>query len=293
MIVKLCTWKGATCPAGKLIAYINRDQDVSHPADFELYFNTRQPTPWGAITTLEANHRYRTSRQKVCLYHEILSFSPEDSGFFEQNPKALEDLAQKYIMLRGGNDCIAYAKPHFDRHPHIHIVLSPVPYRDSSRTLRLCDRDFYQLREDLERYQVERYPSLSSVVFLNRNPQQKKDIAKTQAHQRSERNYHRQKRTNDKGYKAKLVEEIGKAYEASISREEFHSRVLSIEGVELNSRPRDASINGIKYGNKTLRWKTVGVSKEQLAQLDELEHSIIAQRIKELSKNKKRIERSR
>ena len=96
-------------------------------------------------------------RNGVVLYHEILSFHPEDRE--RLTPALLEDLARQWLALRAPQ-ALAYGRVHYDRgHVHVHLLLSANGVH-SPRRIRLSRAAFGRAKRELERYQIEHYPQL-------------------------------------------------------------------------------------------------------------------------------------
>jgi len=93
----------------------------------------------------------------VAMYHEIIAFSELDQGTLLQYPHIMEDLAREYLHRRTTGLAIAY--PHFDKHPHVHILLSQNQYH-SSKSIRISQTRFSKLKKEIEQIQQERYPEL-------------------------------------------------------------------------------------------------------------------------------------
>ncbi len=103
---------------------------------------------------------YRHLRQRKngnALYHEILSFSPEDRPHL--TPAILEDLTRHYIQLRCP-DALVYARAHLDTdHPHVHLLIS-ANNLGAVRPHRLSRTAFGRAKQELEQYQKKHYPQI-------------------------------------------------------------------------------------------------------------------------------------
>jgi hypothetical protein len=69
----------------------------------------------------------------------------------------MEDLTREYLQRRTTGLAMAY--PHFDKHPHVHILLSQNDYQ-SSKSIRISKSKFSKIKREIERIQAERYPEL-------------------------------------------------------------------------------------------------------------------------------------
>lgn len=110
-------------------------------------------------------HRLPTRRNGNILYHEILSFSPEDRD--EATPAVLEDLTRRYLELRAPRS-LAYAQAHFDTDcPHVHILISANEI-GSSRRQRLTRQQFGQIKHTMETLQRQLYPELQHSLAVTK-----------------------------------------------------------------------------------------------------------------------------
>lgn len=116
------------------------------------------------IQAFQENLSYQAPRKNGNIaYHSILSFHEKDQTNLSK--KVIIDLVHQYIKLRGMNT-LYFGQLHQDQdHPHIHLLHTANQYK-SSKATRLSRTNFYQLRADLEAYQVLNYPQLQhSLVY--------------------------------------------------------------------------------------------------------------------------------
>ena len=198
MVIKTLRWK--TRGFNRLADYIGkegRDEDET----FRVLHNLR---PSRNLTGLAgqfwAQDVYRKVRKNgVVVYHEIMSFKRGE----EVSLDALEDLAREYIELRAPN-ALVYAEPHFDTdHVHIHFMISGSEF-ESSKTLRLNNDEFMQVRREIEGYQKEHYPELKSLVYQDRYRER---IEELEAIQKSKADRHLEReQTPEEAYLADIPE---------------------------------------------------------------------------------------
>lgn len=153
----------------RLINYIHNDHGRPSSAfTFDLCHNLRSVNRDEIIQEFKQNAQLKKARKNgTTLYHDILSFSPKDRKHLTLDK--LYDLSMKYVELRGTTG-ICFAKPHVHQdHLHVHFCFSGNQYQ-SEKSLRLTMKQFYQVREDLEKYQIKEYPELShSLVYLDKS----------------------------------------------------------------------------------------------------------------------------
>lgn len=150
----------------RLINYIYDDQGRHDPRlDFDLCHNLRSYSKTEIITEFQENAKLKKRRANGTeLYHDILSFGPKDQQYLTLDK--IYDLSRKYVELRGDKG-LCLAKPHLHQdHLHVHFCFSGNQYQ-SSKALRLTMMEFYQVRKELEEYQIQCFPELSnSLVYL-------------------------------------------------------------------------------------------------------------------------------
>ncbi len=153
----------------RLINYIYNDHGRSNPEiTFDLCHNLRSIDKEEIISEFKENAQLKKKRKNgTSLYHDILSFSPKDRKHLTLDK--LYDLSLKYIELRGAAG-ICFAKPHVHQdHLHVHFCFSGNQYQ-SEKALRMTMREFYQVREDLEKYQIKEYSELAhSLVYIKKS----------------------------------------------------------------------------------------------------------------------------
>ena len=106
----------------------------------------------------ENDDRYRKRKRidSVFAYHEIMSFHPEDAKHL--TPEIFHDLCAAYVRERAP-DSIALAVAHYDEHPHIHLVISGIEYRDGKAS-RITKKVFGDIKLKMQEIVRERYPQI-------------------------------------------------------------------------------------------------------------------------------------
>lgn len=260
MIIKTSRYR--TRKFRHLVTYIMSDRGrVRSDETFTIRHNLRSNEADGIVREFIENDTYRRKRKNgVVLYHEILSYSPKDAKNLDLT--ILEDIAQKFIELRGDR-ALCLAKPHIEnKNVHIHFCFSGTEYH-SPKVLRLDNVAFKQLRIDIENYQQEKYPELSdSIVYLNK--WQKEQVIEQEGLKMSDPEYQLKKRTGKKSDKEEVNELVQEAFSGSTSRDDFFQKLLE-QGLELYKYRN--KVNGLLWNGRKYRFRTLNISEKQLAQL--------------------------
>jgi len=267
----------------QLVDYILHDKgriDESH--SFTVFHNLRSSSQNDIIREFMENDEYRKKRHRgVVLYHEILSFHPDDKANLDL--ETLEDISRKFIELRGKH-ALCIAKPHIENsNVHIHFCFSGTEYK-SSKTLRLDNHDFKEIRMDLERYQ-QKFPGLnSSLVYLNR--WQKNRLLEKENIKTLENEFQLKKRTGKPSKKDIVRELVHSCYMQSAGKEDFFQKLVD-KGLELY-KYRD-KINGLKDADgRKYRFSSLLLKEQEFALLEKN-----ADRMMELQRTQKHKEKDR
>ena len=253
MIVKTIRIK--TKDFARLANYIEDDKGRSQdnsPFDknFRVFHNVQTPSVEGAIAALKANDKYRKVRKGgVVLYHEVLSFSPKNKAHITQ--AMVEDLAYKYISIRAKNG-VCFAKPHVhEKHIHVHFLFSGVEL-ESSRTLRMDNSKFKEIRLEIERYQLK-YPELKhSIVYLNKEKRREKSNVKDKEFQAKKR----LKKEGKISQKERVYQLLQEAISKSDTLDDFYKNVEK-QGLKIYSRGKNKRTGIILETGKKYRFSTV------------------------------------
>lgn len=263
MILRTLRWKRPHFR--QLIEYILDDKgraenDDSFALTHNLYSETNDIA--GLVAEYKQQDTFRIRRKNgVILYHEILSFSPDDSPFITL--AKLENIAQAYINIRNSKG-ICIAKPHINEaHPHIHFCWHGTEL-NSAKTLRMDNIEFKRVRIEMEKYQQQHFPELThSLVYLDRVKEKSKKV-KPQTNQR---------RANEGWLKNKgvpldkeaLKTRVNEWFNKSQSLSHFH-QLLEADNIELYTYRE--KVCGVKTHRK-YRFSTLGIDKERLLQLED------------------------
>lgn len=253
----------------KMMKYV---ADSEKSPDIEpIYWNIPLQTEKGALDAFHKQDKLLKKRSNGNrLLHDILSFSPEDSQHLSH--AKLRTLCMEYLRVRAGKN-IAFAQIHQDKkHFHIHIIISPNEYA-SSKVTTFTRKEYFQIREDIERYQKKHFPELeNSIVFLNERKRQRTI---------SDKEFQLQKRTGKTNTKASLKIELQTIFENAQSKDEFYSMILSSSS-DFEIYTYRGKNRGILFEGKKYTFRTLGISKDMLATLENREMSEIDKRLKAL-----------
>lgn len=148
----------------QLLRYINEPEQKGRQAVLHNLRSAFDYLPQIEAEFLEnARHIRNQPKNGVVLYHEIIAIAEADRE--KVTEEMLIDLTREYLQRRAPN-ALAYAKAQFNTEsPHVHILISGNQI-ESGKKLRLERKEFEQIKRELERYQIEKYPQLShSIVY--------------------------------------------------------------------------------------------------------------------------------
>lgn len=264
----------------QLVEYVLLDNNPEKNPfeDFVILQNIHTIDPKKIHKEFLAQDKYRKKRENgICYHHTLMSFNPKDSPFLTND--ILEDLAKQYIKIRGIEDALVLAKHHQEKdHLHVHFLISATRYK-SSKSIRINNQDYYQVRRDIETYQVEHYPQLKSIVYLDkpRKQSRKKDSDRVQS-KRNEFQMKARLQGKEPTKKEILNQRVSEILAQSKSPKEFLLTLKSEPDFELYQYR--GKITGIIYQNKKYRFTTFGIAKEELQKLRETH-----QRMRSIRKN--------
>lgn len=269
MIVKtLRIGHGSKYRIKSLVKYVLQDNDPDkNPMESFLILNHIKTLDFSKIhKEFLTQDTYRKKRNNgISYYHEILSFSAKSKPHLTLDK--IEDLTNKYLELRQGNQAVALGALHEEKdHLHIHLILSATKYK-SNESLRLSRNDFIQVRQDLEIYQIEKYPELNdSIVYHGKEKKlyNKKEIDKNKRAQ----NEFQMKTRLDKNEPTKkqiLHIRVSEILKTSKTPKEFLMTLKNENDFDLYEYR--GKITGIIFEEKKYRFSTFGIDKNELQKL--------------------------
>ncbi len=237
------------------------------PSPVKVFHNVHSIEPDKVAQEMRLHDKtYRKKRKGgVCIFHEILSFHPSDREKLLNNPAILEDIATKFISLRGERAQVV-AGIHTDKkHVHIHCTFGAVEYK-SSKSLRISKARFKSIKKELELYQVQKYPELkASVCFLNKK--QKERILKQEFPDLlvGEKEQQLKKRTGKKTDKETVSEMVKNLYLESKSQDDFFHKIIE---AGLSVYKYRNKVNGVYYKSYRYRFRTLSLTDEHIRLLE-------------------------
>jgi hypothetical protein len=253
VIVKIKSYK--TPRFFKLLDYIMEKKEKflnREGKSFVILHNVRGKGIEEWAKQFKKNEEYRVNKRKnqVYLTQEIISFHNEEHVSLEK----MEDIAREYIRQRNPNGMYV-AVPHFDKQYHIHICAAAIEYR-TGKSLRMSKGQFQKLKQNIQRYQLEKYPELSKSVVRHGS---KKSPAL------SDKEFQLKLRTGRETNKETLIGILKTCYKKANSKESFFELAQEC-GLEIYSR--GGRISGVHFANKKFRLKRIGFTEERLDELN-------------------------
>jgi hypothetical protein len=143
-----------------LLSYILKEQNEK-PQIITHNLHTVDPLISAREFLENETYRVTTRSDQVTMYHEILSFSNQDTQ--KIYPEMLEDIGRKYIELRG-NEGVYFGAVHKDRdHIHLHFCVSGTKLY-TGIAMRLSKENLKELKINLQEYQKQKYPELEKSI---------------------------------------------------------------------------------------------------------------------------------
>lgn len=255
MFVKSTGIKGG---GKRLLEYISRPDAVLKQDDKVLYIKQHiaGSTIQDFLKAFEENEKLRlhpgVNRNK--FYHDFLSFSPDSSEFL--TPEVMADLARKYMELRAEYG-IGVAVAHIEgkHHRHLHVVMGGCEYA-SGESIRVTRGGFAKIKQDLQKYQQEKYPELAASVV-----QHGKGIKRYE----TDDEVQMKNRTGKPSRRDELRELLNTVFDESISKEDFYNRITEDKGLSVYSR--NGQVVGIEENERRYRFTNLGVNIEHIEEL--------------------------
>ncbi|MDB5227826.1 MAG: hypothetical protein JWN78_2019 [Bacteroidota bacterium] len=256
MIVKSLSRKTKTWE--QLLNYMMHDKDRyqdEYGDSFVLKHNVTGRTIRSMTKQFEKNEENRLHHRSnsVRMYHEVLSWSNKDTK--NMTVGKMQDMAKKYIELRGENSMFV-AVPHRDKtHWHVHFCISGTKI-ETGLASRISRDEFKNIKKEIQQYQIEKYSELSNSI-VNHDTSKKKEFV-------SESEYQFTKRTKQLSEKERTKELLTKIYKQSTSKKDFYKRIQD-KGLKIYDR------GGKKYGiegDRRMRFNTFGFDDRKIDALD-------------------------
>ncbi len=226
---------------------------------FKLFHNLHSTDTKAVAKEFEEHDKTYRKRGKVYLYHEMLSFSPLDKEHL--TTEVLKDITEKFISLRGERSLVVATVHSEKAHMHVHCVFSAVQYRQSKST-RISKSKFLSIRQELERYQMKKYPQIEhSICYLNQ--QEKNKILRSELPdlELTDKEQEFKKRTGKTTNKEVVSELVKSLYLKSDSLDDFLENLIQ-EGLTVYKYKQ--KVNGILFKGKKFRFRTLSITDEHI-----------------------------
>jgi len=217
------------------------------------------------------NYKFQWKRKRsLALYHEILSIHRDDGA--KVNDAMLKDLVRTYIKMRKAENALVLSRVHFEKHIHIHFMISSNEYR-SNKKLRMSKAQMKKLLRDFETFHQEKYPELkNSIVHLNKRERDRTDYQKEDSNRRREKEYQMTRRTGEKpSQKERVFQIVNRLFETS-KNEKMLVELIKQEGViELYSYRGVVKGAILKENGRKFRFVTLGIKPEKIQELNRIQ----------------------
>lgn len=219
----------------------------------QLTHNLRGETLEEWVKEFKENENFRKQKRsdQVFLFHEILSFSNQDTA--NLTPEILKDISGEYIRLRGIQGMYAGAV-HTDKdHIHLHFCVSPLEFR-TGKAFRLSPKQLKGLKIALQDYHKAKYPQLEHSI-VNHG----KGISYT-----TDKEWYARERTGRTFIKADIRTYVRSCFERSQTIHEFTE---SLRNAGMHHYERKGLPVGILYQGIKFRFTRLGISREEIEHL--------------------------
>ena len=274
MVVKTIRWKNINFK--KIISYILDKNWNEKTSSFAIFRNIKNSS--NVLKEFKENDRYRKRRKNgVVLYHEVLSFHKKDSHKLDH--LKLNEIALKYISVRSPN-ALCVASPHFDtENIHIHFCFSGTEYK-SSKTLRMDNKIFKKVRQEIENFQKENFPELQNSLVFSRNQEflnsRKEGNKKLMITGKSEKEFQMNKRLLGNGQRTDkeiIKKELRSLFLKSNNLNDFQQNIIS-KGFEIYSYRNKPT--GILFNERKYRFKLFGFDKSVFEEIQQKKEQLKA-----------------
>lgn len=253
-----------------LIDYILKEGKNENPQI--ITHNLRSETPLGWTQEFLQNESYRKNcrSDQIFLSHDIISFSNKDKEKISQ--KILDDVAHKYIELRG-NEGLYFGAVHRDReHTHIHFMTSGTKLY-TGKAMRLSHSQLKELKVAFQEYHLQKYPQIEQSVCNHGSNKPYKNQLQVKIKNRN---------AMKEMIKSKVLECMDKA----VSQKDFFE-MLREENLYHYER-KAGVITGIVHENNKYRFTNLGIDSYRIEALpiDMTEEQKALKEIQEIRKSR-------
>lgn len=253
-----------------LINYILKEQNEK-PQIITHNLHTNDPILTAREFLENESYRTTTRSDQVFLYHEIISFSNQDSQ--KIHPEMLEDLGRKYIEFRG-NEGVFFGAVHNDRdHVHLHFCVSGTKLY-TGKAMRLSKENLKELKINFENYQKQKYPELENSLC---------DHGKGKPYQKNKEYFINQRTT----MKVKIEEIVKTCLEKADTQKEF-LELLRENDIHHYER-KTGEPTGVVFENAKYRFTSLDMDMNRFRSLP-IDHEEDKKALKELEDIRNRLD---
>lgn len=210
---------------------------------------------------LNESFRIYHRQDNVKLFHDILSFAPEDKGSITN--QMFKEIAEKYVELRAKNTLSVIIHHAEKNHDHLHCVTAGVKLDGYSS--RISKQQFHHLKIELEKFQQEKFPQLSASLINHKGTrtQSKQQIIEAVGNFRQ-------------AHKQSVLTILQNAFETAQSKKDF---IQCIEKQHIQVYYRNNRLQGVTVDDRKFRFSRLGYDEEKFKELDkrEFEQSALAE----------------
>jgi len=249
MIVKVLTRHSPSYKS--LINYIIDGSKDKDGKEHFMTHNLRSDTRAGYEQEFIENEALRKNRRsdQIYMYHEIISISANED-IANITDTMLNDLAQKYISLRGSNGIFVGAVHLEKEHVHIHFISSGTEFR-TGKAFRLSKHELQSLKIKFQEYHQKKYPELTESTVLHGHHAEYVTNKKWQVQHRDGRQY----------AKEQIQATITECFLKATTQKEF---LESLRNNDLHFYERNSTPAGIIYENLKIRFSRLGIQFDKL-----------------------------
>jgi len=196
---------------------------------------------WVAEFKANEANRKRERKGSVKLYHDILSFHPDDTSYLTLN--TIEELTRNYIEERNPNGLYVGAIHLADDHYHCHLCISGTEYK-SGKSLRISKARFKAIKLNVQTIEQTRFPELHYSPVAHGSGSNKHRV------------YEKNRRA--------IRKEVLQISQSATSAQDF---LTKLKASEHEIYYRQGKPTGVVYNGQKLRFKNIGLSKDKIRYL--------------------------
>ncbi|MEO0403254.1 MAG: relaxase/mobilization nuclease domain-containing protein [Bacteroidota bacterium] len=265
----------------KIIHYVMSDKGrIPIDQAYPIYYNLLTSDLNGIEQQFKSISQNRKRKSSTNGYHIIMSWDVKDSTSGVLSREVVDDMANKFIELRGA-DAVCLAVQHRNNENiHVHFLFSSHDI-SSTKSLRINNEQFRSIRAEMEQYQLENYPTLRSDVYEHYRDSSQNRIYEKSGLRVSDAEYYAEKKTNGELKKNTVRHMLRTLLKKNPTEKQWFKAIQSEKGFKLNFYR--GKVNGVLFEGKKYRFSRLGVEHPESIKLKELN-----QLTKSESKNRQR-----